>query len=259
MELSDAQLADYEREGVLWEPSLFSQPEIRGLRAGIDRWAELEREEIGASEDGQTHVYWALEGYSARFRRLLHHPRLVLPAKQILERVIYELPFKIVCKTPFGGLPVPWHHDYASGLGNDGMLRSDALNIAVYLDEVTEFKGPLSFVPGSHRAAEDGGPLPTLSYEESGAFFPVIPSDTMARVIERNGIFGPKGPAGSAVFFHPCTAHGSPASMSPDTRYIVYLTYNRIDNPLTRPKRPWYMGTREAKRIDEAADTCLLG
>ncbi len=258
MELSNAQLAEYEREGVLWTPSMFSQSEIRGLRAEIDGWSELEREEIPRSDDGQTHVYWALDGYSEPFRRLLHHPRLVLPAKQILGSDIYQHQFKIVCKTPFGGLPVPWHHDYASWLDNDGMLRPDALNIAVYLDEVTEFNGPLSYVPGSHKAGEDSGQLPTLSYEESGAFFPVIPSDVMSKVIERNGIFGPKGPAGSAVFFHPCMAHGSPASMSPDTRYIVYLTYNRLDNPLTRPKRPWYMGTREPKRIDEIDDACLL-
>ena len=258
MMLTDQQLETYDRAGVLWMPSIFSQREIAPLREEIDRLAQQEREEIPKSPDGQIHAFWALEGYSDLFRRLLHHPRLVEPAKQLLGPDIYHHQFKVVCKAAFQGLMFPWHHDYGSWISNDGMPRPDALNIAVYLNEVTEFNGPLSYVPRSHRAGDAGGYLPTLSYEESGEFLPVIPRDRLGEVVEQNGIYSPKGPPGSAVFFHACTVHGSPPNMSSQTRNVVYLTYNPIDNALTDPKRPWYLANREPKRIDSIDDACLL-
>ncbi len=254
MALRTDQLEEYEREGVLALPDLFSAAEVAALRAEIERLLTLDREEMQKSSDGQVHVIWALEGYSEPFRRLLHHPRLLEPAKQILGPDLYHHQLKVVCKPPFEGLNFPWHHDYGSWVDNDGMPRPDALNIALYLDEVSEWNGPLSYVPRSHVAGDDGGRLPTLSYEESGEFLPVVPRDRLKAVIDENGIFGPKGPPGFGVLFHPCTVHGSPPNMSPDTRFVVYLTYNRLDNALTDPKRPWYMANREPKRIDVLRD-----
>ena len=207
--------------------------------------------------DGAVQVFWAMEGYSEPFDRLRQHPRLVEPAQQLLGPDLYHHQNKIVCKPPFEGMTFPWHHDYGSWIDNDGMRRPAAVNIAVYLDAVTEHNGALSYIPRSHTAGEDGGFLPTLSYEESGEFLPVVPRDELTRVAREHGIYGPKGPPGSAVLFHACTVHGSPPNMSPDTRYVVYLTYNRLDNTLVEPKRPWYMANREPVRIEALADDCL--
>jgi ectoine hydroxylase len=250
MRLSDDQVRTYAQAGVLHLPGLLSRDEAAALRAEVERCQRLERDEVLRARDGQVHAIWALDGYSEPFRRLLPDPRLLGPAQQLLGPDLYAHQFKIVSKAAFQGIPFPWHHDYGSWQRNDGMPRPEALNIAIFLDEVTEHSGPLSYIPGSHRAGDAGGPLPTLSQEESGEPLPVVPQDRLTAVIEEAGILCPKGPPGDAVLFHACTVHGSPPNMSSRTRHVVYLTYNRTDNALTAPTRPWYMASREPRRIE---------
>jgi len=257
MKLDDTQLETYERDGVLFLPELFAPDEIEPLRREIDRVVQLDREELFRGDDGQVHAIWALEGYSDLFRRLLHHPRLVEPAKQLLGPDIYHHQLKVVCKAPFQGNLFPWHHDYGSWVKNDGMRRPEALNIALYLDEITEYNGPLSYIPRSYNAGEGGSYLPTLSFEESGNLLPVVDRELLMELVGEHGIYGPKGPAGSAVLFHACTVHGSTPNMSADTRYVVYLTFNPIDNALVDPNRPWFMANPDPQRIDSLPDDCL--
>ena len=58
----------------------------------------------------------------------------------------------------------------ASGLRNlkrdDEMLEPRAMNIAVFLDDVTAANGPLLFIPGSHKTGviDAGHDLETTSY-----------------------------------------------------------------------------------------------
>jgi len=237
---------------------VFSLDEVAILRAETERCAKLDREEISRGPQGEALFLWALEGYSDAFDTLLHDPRMVEPAKRLLGEDIYQHQLKVSCKPPGKGLDIPWHHDYDSWLRNDGMLEPGALNIAVYLDDVEADNGPLSFVPGSHRAGPDGQRLPTLHYDESGALFPVIEDEVLEPVIEKHGTLTPLAPAGSVVLFSDCIAHSSPPSESERTRHIVYLTINRISNALTHATRPWYMGNREPRRID-AGDRESLG
>lgn len=49
-----------------------------------------------------------------------------------------------------------------------------------------------------------------------------------------------------------------PPGLSVGTRYTVYLTYNRSDEPLSGPRRRGYMGDHEVKRSDTIEDGWLL-
>ena len=78
------------------------------------------------------------------------------------------------------------------------------MNVAIFLDEVNEFNGPLMFIPGSHKlgvleAEHDVG---TTSYP-----LWVISNQTIKKLVERGGIVAPKGPAGSMILFHGCLVH----------------------------------------------------
>ena len=81
------------------------------------------------------------------------------------------------------------------------------MNVAIFLDEVNEFNGPLMFIPGSHKRGviEAEHDLTTTSYP-----LWTIDHDTIAQLVgAAAGIVAPKGPAGSMILFHACLVHAS--------------------------------------------------
>jgi ectoine hydroxylase len=81
---------------------------------------------------------------------------------------------------------------------------------------------------------------------------------TVAKMVAAGGMVAPKGPAGSGVFFHGLMAHASAANLSPFTRYIVYLTCNRVENYIRRPTRPDYYANRDFTALAPLDADCLL-
>ncbi len=255
MRLNDRELADFERDGYLFIPNLFSAAEVEVLRAELPRIFALERPEILRAETGETRASLAMERYSEPFARLRRHPRLVEPGRKILGGEVYCHQYKIVVKDPFGALDFPWHQDFASWHAADGMPEPLAMNYAVFLDEVTEFNGPITFIPGSHRRGRreaEAEPLPgaTPLY--------TLDTDMVRRLVAEGGLVAPKGPPGSGIFFHGCMAHASAPNISPWPRHIVYVTCNRVDNYIRKPTRPDYYASQDFTALEPLADDCLL-
>jgi len=124
------------------------------------------------------------------------------------------------------------------------------MNLAVFLDEVTEFNGPLLFIPRSHRAGKlkAGHDLTTTSYP-----LWTIDHETIARLANEGGIVAP----GSALFFHCNLVHGSAPNMSPWGRTIVYVSLNRTDNAIRRFKRPEWIAHRDFAPLQAMGPDCL--
>ena len=59
--------------------------------------------------------------------------------------------FKINGKQAFDGDVWQWHQDYGTWLTTTRCPSERAMNVAIFLDEVNEFNGPLMFIPGSHK------------------------------------------------------------------------------------------------------------
>ena len=128
------------------------------------------------------------------------------------------------------------------------------MNVAIFLDEVNEFNGPLMFIPGSHKkgAIEAKHDLTTTCYP-----LWMIDNDTIAKLVEAGRHRGAQGRRpGSAIFFHGTLVHGSPPNMSPWDRQIIYLTYNAVSNAIRRFKRPEYIAHRDFTPIDAWEDDC---
>ena len=120
MELTPAQLAQYERDGFLIFPDLFGPAEIAVLRQEVARLSrptteEVFREHTGGvksifrvhEEDGATR--------SAPFRALVRTPRVLRPVQQVLgtdETYVYHT--KINAKPAIEGTIWMWHQDYNS-------------------------------------------------------------------------------------------------------------------------------------------------
>ena len=89
--------------------------------------------------------------YSEPFARLARHPRMVEPVQQVFDEELYMHQFKINGKMAFDGDVWQWHQDYGTWMNDDLMPTERAMNVAIFLDEVNEFNGPLMFIPGSHK------------------------------------------------------------------------------------------------------------
>jgi ectoine hydroxylase len=197
---------------------------------------------------------------SPPFARLARHPRMVQPVQQLFGEAVYMHQFKINGKMAFEGDVWQWHQDYGTWLNDDLMPTERAMNVAIFLDDVSEFNGPLMFIPGSHRKG-----VIDASHDTSTTSYPLwtLGHDAVAQLVERaggrqGGIVSPHGPAGSMILFHSCLVHASGSNLSPWNRVSVYLSLCAVSNHIRRFKRPEYIAHRDFTPIECLPDDCLL-
>ena len=139
--------------------------------------------------------------------------------------------FKINGKHAFDGDVWQRHQDYGTWLNDDKMPAERAMNVAIFLDDVSEYNGPLMFIPGSDKqgVVDANHDLTTTSYP-----LWTVDNDLIGEMLERAGgknrrrPASPKGPAGSMILFHGCLIHASGSNLSPFNRVAVYLSLNAV-------------------------------
>ena len=271
MTLSPEQHAQFERDGYLFFPGLFTPEETAGLNAAVpDLYRRREVYNVREKGSDAVRTNFAAHLVSAPFARLARHPRMVGPVQALLGEPLYLHQFKINGKMAFEGDVWQWHQDYGTWLNDDMMPTERAMNVAIFLDEVNEFNGPLMFIPGSHRrgVVDARHDLSTTSYPLWTVDNALI-SELVARAGGPGGfdadgrglpggIVSPKGPAGSMILFHSCLVHASSSNLSPWNRVSVYLSLCAVSNHIRRFKRPEYIAHRDFTPISCLADDCLL-
>jgi ectoine hydroxylase len=238
----------------LFLPGRFSQEEAGLLKREAERVYALEREEVWRESSGVARTAFAAHTYNEGFRRLGAHPRLIEPVMQLVGGPVYIHQFKVNAKAAFDGEVWQWHQDYGTWKRDDGMPEPRAMNIAVFLDEVTAANGPLLFIPGSHRhgVLEAGHDLETTSYP-----LWTLDRETVTRLASEGGCVAPTGPAGSLLVFSSLLVHASPPNISPFGRIIVSLSLCHVDNHIRRFKRAEWIAHRDFTPIEPLADSCL--
>jgi len=256
MKLTPEQLATFEKDGYLFFPAHFSPGEIKVLTDEVPRLYAMRRPE-NVREKGSEAVRtnFAAHMYSEPFARLARHPRMVQPVMDLFGEEVYMHQFKINGKAAFEGDVWQWHQDYGTWNRDDQMPEARAMNVAIFLDEVNEFNGPLMFIPGSHRQ----GVLPA-GHDTSTTSYPLWTLDrgAITTLVKQGGIVAPKGPPGSMILFHGCLVHASNGNMSPWHRVAVYLSLCAVSNHIRRFKRPAYIAHRDFTPIACLPDDCLL-
>ena len=257
MKLTPAQIAEFEEEGYLFFPELFSREETEVLSGELPKLFAQKREEVvreKGSEAPRTAFY--VQSWNPAFAVMARHPRLIEPVKQLLgSDKLYMHQFKVNAKAAFDGAVWQWHQDYATWFNDDDMPEPRAMNIALFLAEANEFNGPLMFIPKSHRR----GRL-EAEHDVSTTSYPLWTTDaaTITRLVAEGGIVAPKGPAGSVLLFHGNLVHASGSNLTPWSRWILYLSLNRCDNAIRRFKRPSWIANRDFTPIETLADDCLI-
>ena len=256
MKLTPEQLATFDRDGYLFFPSLFTEREMTVLLDEVPRlYAQQRPENVREKDSNAVRTNFAAHMYSAPFARLARHPRMVEPIMQIFGEDLYMHQFKINGKMAFEGDVWQWHQDYGTWKNDDLMPDARAMNVAIFLDEVNEFNGPLMFIPGSHKQ----GALPA-AHDTSTTSYPLWTLDkaTITDLVAKGGIVAPKGPRGSMILFHGCLVHASTSNLSPWNRVSVYLSLCAVSNHIRRFKRPEYIAHRDFTPIQTLPDDCLL-
>ncbi|MCP5286556.1 MAG: phytanoyl-CoA dioxygenase family protein [Burkholderiaceae bacterium] len=261
MKLSPEQIAQFERDGYLFFPSLFSPEEVKTLTDAVPSlYARREAYNVREKGSDAVRTNFAAHLYSEPYAKLARHPRMIDPVQQVFGEDLYMHQFKINGKMAFEGDVWQWHQDYGTWKNDDLMPDPRAMNIAIFLDDVNEFNGPLMFIPGSHRlgVVDAKHDLTTTSYP-----LWTVDNALIAQLVQRaggkhGGIVSPKGPAGSMIMFHGCLLHASTSNLSPWNRVSVYLSLCAVTNHIRRFKRPEYIAHRDFTPITTLPDDCLL-
>ena len=134
MKWTDAEVAEFRERGCLFIESLFSPEEVGVLNAELPGiLARRGPENLREQKSDAVRSAIAPHLYNEPFRRLSRHPRLIEPARQVLGGPVYLHQFKINAKRAHDGEICHWHQDYRTWYEDDGMLRPDIINAALFL------------------------------------------------------------------------------------------------------------------------------
>ena len=144
MNLTPDQKTQFDRDGYLFFPGHFTGAETKKLIDAVPALYER-REDYNVREKGKEAVRtnFAAHMYSEPFARLARHPRMIEPVQDLLNEPLYMHQFKVNGKMAFEGDVWQWHQDYGTWMNDDMMPTERAMNIAIFLDDVNEYNGPL--------------------------------------------------------------------------------------------------------------------
>ena len=256
MNLTKEQLELFDKEGWLHLPELFNRAEVEVLKGELPKIFAMRREEVWREKDDEAvRTAFAAHTYNEAFARLGCHPRLIGPVMQLLDGPVYMHQYKINGKAAFNGDVWQWHQDYGTWARDDLMPEPRAMNIALFLDEVTEFNGPLYLIPKSHKQGviEAGHDTLTTSYP-----LWTLDRETVRRLADDGGLIAPKGRPGTVLLFHSNLVQASAPNISPWDRVIAYLSLCHVDNHIRQFKRPEWVAHRDFTPIEPLHDGCLM-
>ena len=256
-------LSEYNDKGLLQLPNGFTSHDLKAIKAELPRVLAERTERTVMEADGKSvRSVYGVHQHNKFLSRLARHPQLLMMAQQILQDNVYVYQSKVNLKLPFAGDVWDWHQDYTYWCNEDGMPAPQAVSVAIYLDDVNEFNGPLYFLPGSHRSGvqrhrpPEGKPA---GYEDAPGWISnltaklkySIDHDCLRELTLKHGIVAPKGQAGTILLFDCNIIHASPPNISPFGRTTLIFTYNRVSNaPLeSRRRRPEFLASADSRPL----------
>lgn len=256
--LSSEQIAQYERDGFLVIPNVFSEEEVQCFKTELERLRQDEKlrgsdEVIAEPGSGEIRSIFRVHSNSPVFKRLASDVRLAEIAQGLLDDDVYIHQSRLNYKPGFRGKDFYWHSDFETWHVEDGMPAMRALSMSITLTENTPYNGPLMLMPGSHKSyAVCTGDTPANHFKASlkKQEYGVPDDDLLGQLAKSRGIFGAVAQPGSVIVFDCNVMHGSNSNITPDPRSNVFFVYNAISNRVVepfcaQPPRPECIGTRQ--------------
>ncbi len=274
MRLDDGLLSEYRENGHITVNGAFNSREVAWLRRDLptalaDASPRRVMEQHGRSVRGLHGQHETVES----FGHLARHPRLVVPARQLLGDDVFVYQFKVNTKAAFTGDLWPWHQDFIFWQREDGMEEPRVVNAVVLLDDNTEFNGPLLFMEGSHRegviedfgrrdavAAEGDTEAPSWLEGFTANLKYTLSATRVSDLARSYPLRSAKAEAGSVLFFHPNLVHGSSTNMTPFERSLILITYGSVATRFRQvsAERPSFLVNRDVTPLQVTDDSILL-
>lgn len=221
--LTDAQLADYAREGFVIARGFFDTTEIDLLRRAAKEDRALDEHSFGRADGEGGTVRLSLwnhpgDGIYGMFARC---ERIVRSTEKILGGEVYHYHSKMIMKDARVGGAWTWHQDYGYWY-NNGVLFPNLVSVSIAVDPATRENGCLQVIPRSH---ELGRIEHTLSGEQAGADM-----ERVNAVLERLPLVHCEMASGDAIFFHANLLHRSDMNRSDHPRWSMISCYNAAAN-----------------------------
>lgn len=262
MELTAQQVEQFDRDGFIVFPDLFSRPEIAVLRREVARLSQVRGDLVKLEHTGGVKMIWRAheadgETRSKPFHALVRTPRVLRPVQQVLkDDAVYVYHSKINTKPAIEGAVWQWHQDYGQwSLDNVGGPSMATFN--VMMTDTTEMGGALYLIPGSHKLGRI-----EPEYDTTASYkYMQMPRQRMLEILRTSPTPVPiTGRAGSAVLFHCNTLHASGHNLSGEDRWHIYISCNTVANkPQIGPdSRPDWAVSRNWKPLQMESDDAVL-
>ena len=232
--LSEAQIADFHRDGYLFVPGLLDPEETRLLLDTAKRDHGITDGAVpilDASGRQSKLTLWNHPGDDL-YGTIARSERIVGAMEQLLGGEVYHYHSKMMLKEPKVGGAWEWHQDYGYWY-NNGCLFPDMASCLIAVDRATKENGCLQVLRGSHK----------MGRIEHGRFGDQTGADP-ARVQEamkRFELVHCEMEPGTGLFFHGNTLHCSSPNTSPNPRWSLICCYNAASNdPYKEHHHPRY-------------------
>lgn len=258
--LTQEQIEQFDRDGFLIFPDLFSPDEVEATRSEIRRLQEESRDVVREKSGDAVRMFYRLHDErsatpSELFQRMARMPRLLRPAQQVLrENDLYIFHSKCNVKEAIDGATWQWHQDYAIWQ-YDGVPTPNLVTFMVMADDATEIGGCLYVIPGSHKL---GVQEPDLDHETDSYKLQVVPKKRLIEIMETSPRPVPVvGKAGTGMIFHSNLIHGSGHNMWKDPRWHLYFVYNPVANKTrdVENPRPEHVRSLDFRPLAASSDT----
>ncbi len=232
--LSEAQKAQFWRDGVLTVEEAVTREQHAAIRRDLDAWVHESRshaQSYGEARDGRPR-FDLQPGHSAdgpalrrvsapcdvsdAYLEVMRESRIPDMVADLLGPDVRHHHNKINAKQPGAATEVRWHQDFPFTPHSN----TDLVTALLMVDAVTEDNGPLEVVPGSHR-----GPLHPLWHEGrfTGAIAEADAAEMQLRAVKC------LGPERAVCLMHTCLAHGSAPNRSHRPRTLFIAVYSAAD------------------------------
>jgi hypothetical protein len=221
--LTDAQIADYRRDGYVVIPRYFAPAELRPIMESYGADPLLDghmRAVADSSGNAQNLVLWTTPGddYVGLLPGLA---RFVDGAETLLGTPVYHWHSKLVAKPPGSAGRWDWHQDYGYWY-YEGCLLPEMITVTVTLDGMDRANGAMEVIKGSHRFGR-------IDIKAIGAASGTDP-DRLALVMERCERVVLELEPGDGIFFDGLTLHASGPNRSQRSRTLLHVSYNTVRN-----------------------------
>lgn len=248
--LTQAQIQEYEDQGFLKLEGLLGGEQLTQLDGALEKLEEMEGPEFFREKiSGKIRTVFAPEQFLPEVKSLIDDLEIIKTIDQLLRSDFYLFQSKLNTKASLESGVWTWHQDFKFWK-EDGMLKAEALTLAVMLSDVDVANGPILAIPSSQKEGEVPSYLnnPDGVHDENLKY--MISRDTLAEMVSKyQPITALTGKAGDAYIFSSNVLHASYQNMGVIDRKLLMFTFNPVQNIQEVPNpRPEYM-VKRAKTV----------